>query len=132
VLRGLHYQLGRPQAKLVRVTRGHIYDVAVDIRRGSPNFGGWAAIELSAENRLMIFVPEGFAHGLLVLSDTAEVQYRCTDFYSPEDERGIAWNDPGLGIDWPIEGLEPILSERDTRWTTLEQADPADLPVYEP
>ncbi|MFV2073876.1 MAG: dTDP-4-dehydrorhamnose 3,5-epimerase, partial [Thermoanaerobaculales bacterium] len=94
VLRGLHYQIGRPQAKLVRATRGRVFDVVVDIRSGSPTFGRWAGAELSEANRLMLFAPEGFAHGFLVLSETAEFQYKCSDFYNAEMERGLPWNDP--------------------------------------
>jgi len=132
VLRGLHSQLEQAQAKLVRVTRGRVFDVAADIRRGSPHFGSWTAVELTEDNRLMIFIPEGFAHGLLVLSEVAEVQYRCSDFYAPEQERGIAWNDPGIAIEWPLDGLDPILSDRDRGWGTLDGADPSDLPHSEP
>ena len=132
VLRGLHYQLRSPQAKLVRVTRGRVYDVAVDIRRGSPGFGRWVGVELTADNRRMLFAPEGFAHGFLVLSDEAEFQYKCSDFYAPEDERGIAWNDPTIAIDWPLDGIEPVLSERDRRWAALAEIEPAELPEFEP
>ena len=102
VLRGLHYQLGQPQAKLVRVTRGAVFDVAVDVRRGSPTFGRWVGVELSAENHRMLYVPKGFAHGLLVLSDGTDVQYKCSDFFAAEEERGIAWDDPGIGFDWSV------------------------------
>lgn len=130
VLRGLHYQLGQPQAKLVRVTRGAVYDVAVDIRRNSPTFGSWTGVELTEDNKLIMFTPEGFAHGFLVLSEVAEFQYKCSDFYAPTEERGIAWNDPGIGIDWPLEGIEPVLSDRDRRWPTLDAAGDAALPVY--
>jgi len=132
VLRGLHYQLRQPQAKLVRVTRGRVFDVAVDIRRGSPHFGGWAAAELSEDNRRILFAPEGFAHGFLVLSEVAEFQYKCSDFYDPGDERGIAWNDPTIAIAWPLAGLEPILSGRDLGWGTLDAMDDADLPRFSP
>jgi dTDP-4-dehydrorhamnose 3,5-epimerase len=132
VLRGLHYQLRQPQAKLVRVTRGRVFDVAVDIRRGSPHFGGWAAAELSEDNRRILFAPEGFAHGFLVLSEVAEFQYKCSDFYDPGDERGIAWNDPTIAIAWPLAGLEPILSGRDLGWGTLDTMDDADLPRFSP
>jgi dTDP-4-dehydrorhamnose 3,5-epimerase len=131
VLRGLHYQLGRSQAKLVRVTRGRVFDVVVDIRRGSPTFAHWTGHELSDENRWMLFAPEGFAHGFLVLSEVAEFQYKCSDFYSPDDERGIAWDDPTIGIRWPLDGLEPLLSERDRRWHHLSSVNEADLPVYD-
>jgi len=132
VLRGLHYQLRQPQAKLVRVTRGRVFDVAVDIRRGSPGFGRWAAAELSEDNRRILFAPEGFAHGFLVLSEVAEFQYKCSDFYDPGDERGIAWNDPTIAIAWPLAGLEPILSGRDLGWGTLDAMDDADLPRFSP
>jgi len=132
VLRGLHYQLRQPQAKLVRVTRGRVFDVAVDIRRGSPHFGAWAAAELGEDNRRMMFAPEGFAHGFLVLSEVAEFQYKCSDFYDPSDERGIAWNDPRIAIDWPLGELEPILSGRDLAWSTLDRMSEAELPRFEP
>lgn len=132
VLRGLHYQLGQPQAKLVRVTRGTVYDVAVDIRRGSPHFGSWTAAELSDSNKMIMFTPEGFAHGFLVLSETAEFQYKCSDFYAPDEERGIAWDDPGIGIQWPLDDLEPVLSTRDQNWPTLHAASDADLPAVTP
>jgi len=132
VLRGLHFQLRTPQAKLVRATRGRVFDVAVDIRRGSPHFGRWVGVELTEDNRRMLFAPEGFAHGFLVLSEVAEFQYKCSDFYAPEDERGIAWNDPNIAIDWPLDGLEPTLSERDLGWSTLDAMDPCGLPRFEP
>jgi dTDP-4-dehydrorhamnose 3,5-epimerase len=132
VLRGLHYQLGVPQAKLVRVTRGSVFDVAVDIRRGSPSFGRWMGADLTEDNNLMMFIPRGFAHGFLVLSETAEFQYKCSDYYSPEEERGIAWNDPRIGIEWPFGDVEPILSGRDGDWANLNQLDERQLPVYEP
>jgi dTDP-4-dehydrorhamnose 3,5-epimerase len=132
VLRGLHYQLRQPQAKLVRVTRGRVFDVAVDIRRGNPHFGAWTAAELTEDNRRMMFAPEGFAHGFLVLSEVAEFQYKCSDFYDPSDERGIAWNDPRIAIDWPLGELEPILSGRDLAWSTLDRMSEAELPRFEP
>lgn len=130
VLRGLHYQLTRPQSKLVRATRGTIFDVAVDVRRGSATFGRWTGAELSADSHTMMYIPQGYAHGFLVLSDIAEVQYKCSDFYIPEDERGVAWNDPELGIEWPLGDLEPVLSDRDLGWRPLSQTDEADLPVF--
>jgi dTDP-4-dehydrorhamnose 3,5-epimerase len=130
VLRGLHYQLGRPQAKLVRATRGRVFDVVVDLRRGSPTFGRWVGAELSEENRRMLFSPPGFGHGFLVLSDIAEFQYKCSDFYAPEEERGIRWDDPSIAIDWPVGGTEPILSDRDLAWPRLEDAAEGDLPRY--
>jgi dTDP-4-dehydrorhamnose 3,5-epimerase len=132
VLRGLHYQLGHAQAKLVRVTRGRVFDVVVDIRRGSPNFGRWAGAELSEENRLCLFAEEGFAHGFLVLSDIADFQYKCSDFFSAEDERGLPWNDPEIGIDWPLDNLEPILSKRDRGWKILTEVVTEDLPAFTP
>ena len=130
VLRGLHYQLGRPQAKVVRVILGEIFDVAVDVRRGSPTFGRIATERLSAANKQMIFVPEGFAHGFYVMSDTVEITYKCSDYYAPEEERGIAWNDPALGIPWPLGRDEPILSARDRAFGTLASRPTTDLPVY--
>lgn len=130
VLRGLHFQLSRPQSKLVRTTRGAIFDVAVDVRRGSASFGRWAGAELSAKNHTMMYIPQGFAHGFLVLSDIAEVQYKCSDFYAPEDERGIAWDDPALAIEWPVGDLELVLSDRDRGWRPLNETDNADLPVF--
>ncbi len=111
VLRGLHYQLRHPQGKLVRVVAGEIFDVAVDIRRSSPHFGEWAGAVLSAENRRLLYIPPGFAHGFCVTSDLAEVVYLCTDFYDPEDDRGILWSDPEIDIHWPI--TEPVLSRKD-------------------
>jgi dTDP-4-dehydrorhamnose 3,5-epimerase len=111
-LRGLHWQVApHPQAKLVRVVDGEVLDVAVDVREGSPTFGRWAAVTLSAENFRQLFVPVGFAHGFLVLSERADIEYKCSDIYDPASERGLMWNDPALGIDWPI--ADPILSARD-------------------
>jgi dTDP-4-dehydrorhamnose 3,5-epimerase len=121
VLRGLHYQVGSPQGKLVSVLRGEIYDVAVDLRRGSPTFGKWAGFRLSEANRLMAWIPAGFAHGFLALSD-AEVLYKLTEFWAPESERTILWSDRRLGITWPLEG-EPIVSARDARGVPFEQAE---------
>ncbi len=122
VIRGLHYQLReRAQAKLVRVIRGEIFDVAVDLREGSPYFGKWVGVRLSAENRLMLYIPEGFAHGFAVLSEEAEVLYKTSDFYSPQHERGIIWNDPEIGISWPVQN--PILSEKDRHWPPLREAE---------
>jgi len=132
VLRGLHYQLRRPQAKLVRATRGRVFDVVVDIRRGSPTFGRWAGAELTEENRLQFYAPIGFAHGFLVLSETAEFQYKCSDFYSSEDERGLPWNDPKIAIAWPLAGLKPNLSKRDCNWAPLSAVPESDLPDFEP
>lgn len=131
VLRGLHYQLGKPQAKLVRVIRGTVFDVAVDIRRGSPTFGKWVGVELSEENKRTLFVPEGFAHGFYVLSEEAEFCYKCSDFYAPSEERGIIWNDPDIGIAWPLlPGLAPQLSAKDAVYATLAQRQPEDLFTY--
>jgi dTDP-4-dehydrorhamnose 3,5-epimerase len=132
VLRGLHYQLGHAQAKLVRVTRGRVFDVVVDIRRGSPSFGAWAGAELSEDNRLGLFAEEGFAHGFLVLSDVADFQYKCSDFFSAEDEKGLPWNDAEIGIDWPLDGFGPLLSERDRGWRSLTEVAADDLPEYAP
>jgi dTDP-4-dehydrorhamnose 3,5-epimerase len=122
VLRGLHYQLRQPQGKLVRVTAGEIYDVAVDIRRSSSSFGQWAGNLLSSANRRMMWIPPGFAHGFLVTSEHAEVQYKATDYYAPEHERCIAWNDRDLAIAWPLAG-EPILSPKDRAGVALRQAE---------
>jgi dTDP-4-dehydrorhamnose 3,5-epimerase len=122
VLRGLHYQIRQPQGKLVRVTAGEIYDVAVDIRRSSPTFGKWTAAVLSASNRKMCWVPSGFAHGFLVVSDHAEVQYKTTDYWAPQHERCIIWNDRDLGIAWPVKG-EPILSQKDRTGLPLKEAE---------
>lgn len=127
-LRGLHYQIKHPQAKLCRVIKGEVLDVVVDIRSESPNFGKWESGTLSEENRLMMYVPPGFAHGYLVLSQTAEFLYKCGDFYRPEYERGLAWNDPLIGIKWDIE--TPILSDKDRRNPLLSEIGLADLPKY--
>ena len=131
VLRGLHYQLRRPQAKLVRSIGGAVFDVAVDIRLGSPTFGQWTGDVLSAENRRIMFVPEGFAHGFYVLSEAAEVLYKCSDFYTPEDEYGFLWNDPRFAIDWRIAaGSVPLVSERDRRLPLLASLPMDKLPAY--
>ena len=120
VLRGLHFQKEYPQGKLVRVVRGTVFDVAVDLRSGSNTYGKWFGVELSAENKKQFYIPEGFAHGFLVLSDEAEFAYKCTDFYHPGDEGGLAWNDPEISIDWPIEeGMNLIISEKDQKWPCL-------------
>jgi len=115
VLRGLHYQIKHPQGKLVRVLKGEVFDVVVDIRPGSKTFGKWHGEYLSEENKRQFYVPEGFAHGFLVLSEEAEFAYKCTEFYHPEDEGGIIWNDKDLNIDWPIKDMEIIISEKDLR-----------------
>lgn len=117
-LRGLHLQLKRPQGKLIRVIEGEIFDVAVDVRRGSPTFGRWVGVRLSSANFTQCFVPPGFAHGFCALSPIAQVEYKCTEVYDPASEIGIAWNDPAIGIAWPVD--EPILSPRDRRHPTLE------------
>jgi dTDP-4-dehydrorhamnose 3,5-epimerase len=127
VVRGLHYQLQRPQGKLVRVACGAVFDVAVDIRKGSPRFGHWAAQVLSEENRHQLYIPPGFAHGFCVLSEQADVLYKCTDFYRPGDEFGIAWDDPDIGIRWPE--LDYILSDKDRHHPRL-QASEDRLPGY--
>ena len=118
-LRGLHLQLGRPQGKLIRVVEGEIYDVAIDVRRGSPTFGRWVGVTLSADNFKQCYVPPGFAHGFAVVSPIVQVEYKCTDLYDPESELGIAWNDPALAIPWPVE--RPVLSERDRRHPSLAE-----------
>ena len=129
-LRGLHYQLKHPQAKLVQVIQGAIFDVAVDIRRGSPTFGKWTGVELTDENKRQIYIPEGFAHGFCVLSATAYVTYKCSDLYAPDDEGGILYSDPDIGIRWPV--AEPLLSEKDGQYPTLKAVPEERLPVYTP
>ena len=127
VLRGLHYQLGKPQGKLVRVVEGAIFDVAVDIRQGSPSFGKWVGVELTAENKKQLWVPPDFAHGFVVISDSAQVLYKATDFYSPENERSIIWNDATTAIDWPDLNGAPTLSSKDANAPSL---DVAELPSF--
>ena len=122
VLRGLHYQIRQPQGKLVRVTAGEVWDVAVDLRRASKTFGKWVGFPLSAESRRMAWIPPGFAHGFLVTSEAAEVQYKTTDYYAPEHERTLAWNDASLAIDWPLDG-EPILAAKDRGAKPLAEAE---------
>jgi dTDP-4-dehydrorhamnose 3,5-epimerase len=122
VLRGLHYQIRQPQGKLVRAVAGEIFDVAVDLRRSSPTFGRWVGINLSADNKRMAWVPAGFAHGYLVLSEIAEVLYKATDYYAPEHERSIVWNDPDVGIAWPITGA-PVLSAKDAAGVRFRDAE---------
>lgn len=121
VLRGLHYQIQQPQGKLVRVTQGEVFDVVVDVRKSSPTFGQWVGANLSAENKQQMWVPVGFAHGFLVLSDFAEFLYKTTDFYAPQHECCIRWDDPAIGIEWPLEG-QPLLSAKDMQGLNLNQA----------
>ena len=122
VIRGLHFQINYPQDKLVRVIRGEVFDVAVDMRKGSANYGKWYGIRLSEENRKMFFIPKNFAHGFLVLSDYAEFTYKCTELYHPNDEGGIIYNDPDIGIAWPTDDIaELIFSEKDKKWPTLKE-----------
>ena len=123
VLRGLHYQIQQPQGKLVRVASGAVFDVAVDIRRSSPTFGKWVGVELSAENQRQLWVPEGFAHGFLVLSETADFLYKTSDYYAPAHERSIRWNDPNIGIEWPLSNLAPVLSQKDAQGSALNEAE---------
>lgn len=125
VLRGLHYQVRQPQGKLVRVVEGEVFDVAVDLRRSSPTFGRWVGERLSAENHRMLWIPEGFAHGFLVLSERAQFLYKATDYYAPEHERTLVWNDPRVGIEWPLAGA-PLLKEKDALGATLDRAETFD------
>jgi dTDP-4-dehydrorhamnose 3,5-epimerase len=122
VLRGLHYQIKHPQGKLVRVVEGEILDVALDMRRSSPTFGRWESVRLSSENKRMLWIPAGFAHGFRVISETAQVLYKTTDYYAPQHERTLAWNDPELKIDWELEG-EPVVSAKDQRGIPLREAE---------
>ena len=127
VLRGMHYQIRQPQGKLVRVVRGAAFDVAVDLRRSSPRFGQWMAIALNERNKRQLWSPEGFAHGFLALADDTEFLYKATDYYAPEHERCLAWNDPSLGIDWPLEGLgEPLISGKDRLGAALRDTETFD------
>ena len=128
VLRGLHYQLAHPQAKLCRVVRGEVFDVAVDIRVGSGSFGRWVGVVLSADNKRQVFIPRGFAHGFVVRSEVAEFIYKCDDFYHPEDEVGVLWNDPQLAIAWG--NANPLLAERDASYPPLSEISPDRLPRY--
>lgn len=125
VLRGLHFQNPSPQGKLVRVTMGAVFDVAVDLRASSPTFGQWVGVELSAQNKRMFWVPEGFAHGFLTLADDTDFLYKCTALYAPQNECTLAWDDPAIGIEWPVTGIDPIISDKDARGLTL-----ADAPVF--
>ncbi|MFC1822430.1 dTDP-4-dehydrorhamnose 3,5-epimerase [Thermodesulfobacteriota bacterium] len=129
ILRGLHYQLHHPQEKLVHVVVGEIFDVAADIRIGSPTFGKWVGTVLSADNRQQVMIPKGFAHGFCVLSDNADVIYKCGDFYNPDDEYGISWNDPMMNIEWPLKN--PSLSNKDSRNPELNQVSQNHLPIYD-
>tara|TARA_B110000902_G_scaffold25767_1_gene28110 strand:- start:672 stop:1226 length:555 start_codon:yes stop_codon:yes gene_type:complete len=129
ILRGLHYQTPMEQGKLVQVIEGEVYDVAVDIRVGSPTFGAWQSVVLSGLNKRQFYVPPGFAHGFVVTSETALFSYKCTDFYNPAGERSIAWNDPELGIDWPV--TDPLVSEKDQRAVLLKDLQKQELPSYE-
>ena len=120
VLRGLHFQKHFPQDKIVRVVNGEVYDVAVDLRPGSATFGKWHGVVLSAENKKQFYIPKNFAHGFLVLSDYAEFTYKCSDFYHPDDEGGLIWNDPEIGVEWPLqEGIELIFSDKDQKWGNI-------------
>ncbi|MDR3221406.1 MAG: dTDP-4-dehydrorhamnose 3,5-epimerase [Candidatus Accumulibacter sp.] len=124
VLRGLHYQLKQTQGKLVRIVRGQVFDVAVDLRRSSPHFGRWAGFELSEDMpQRMLWIPPGFAHGFVVLSESADFLYKATDYYAPEHERCILWNDPAIGVEWPLRGLEPLLSAKDRAGLPLKDAE---------
>ena len=124
ILRGLHYQIRRPQGKLVRVVRGAVFDVSVDLRRSSPTFGQWVGVELTEDNHRQLWVPPGFAHGFYVLSDLADFLYKTTDYYFPEHERSLSWNDPAIAISWPLEqGTEPVVSEKDKNAAKLAQAE---------
>jgi dTDP-4-dehydrorhamnose 3,5-epimerase len=127
-IRGLHYQLRHPQAKLCRVVEGEVFDVAVDIRIGSPYFGKWASVVLTAKEHNQIYIPQGFAHGYLALSERVQFLYKCSDFYRPEDERGILWSDPQLAISWNV--ANPIVSEKDSRFSTLSETPKEFLPQY--
>ncbi|MFZ0451489.1 MAG: dTDP-4-dehydrorhamnose 3,5-epimerase [Desulfatiglandaceae bacterium] len=127
-LRGLHFQHPRDQAKLVQVIQGNVYDVVVDIRKGSPTYGKWTGVELSGENKRQFFIPPGFAHGFCVMSESAVFSYRCSDYYSPESEVGILWSDPDIGIDWPV--TEPLLSKKDREYPRLKDVPESRLPVY--
>ena len=121
MLRGLHFQKEHPQGKLVRVLSGEVYDVAVDLRKNSKTFGKYFGVRLSDENKKQFYIPKGFAHGFVVLSDEAVFAYKCTDFYHPNDEGGLIYNDSDIGIDWPIEGIDLIMSEKDTKWKGLKE-----------
>ena len=123
VLRGLHYQIPRPQGKLVRVVSGSVFDVAVDLRRGSPSFGKWVGVTLTAQNKRMFWVPEGFAHGFVSLEDNTDFLYKCTEVYAPASEKAVRWDDPAIGIEWPLDGMEPLLSGKDKIAPLLADAE---------
>jgi dTDP-4-dehydrorhamnose 3,5-epimerase len=123
VLRGLHYQIRQPQGKLVRVANGEVFDVAVDLRRSSSTFGKWYGHRLSSENKTQLWIPAGFAHGFVVLSESADFLYKTTDYWAPEHERCIAWNDPDLGIEWPLDGMTPVVSAKDTQGIAFRNAE---------
>ena len=124
ILRGLHYQMQQTQGKLVRVVQGAVFDVAVDMRKSSPTFGRWVGEVLSAENKKQLWVPEGFAHGFYVMTESAEFAYKCTDYYAPESDRSLKWNDPEVGIEWPlVDGKQPLLSEKDENGKSFSDAD---------
>jgi len=123
VLRGLHYQIEQAQGKLVRVTRGSVFDVAVDLRKSSPTFGKWVGVELSEENNRQLWIPPGFAHGFLVTSDSADFLYKTTDYYAPQFERSLAWNDPTVGVEWPLAGAAPLLSAKDVAGKPLAECE---------
>ena len=127
-LRGLHYQHPHEQAKLVQAVKGEVFDVAVDVRRGSPTFGQWVGTSISEENRRQFYIPEGFAHGLCVVSKTALVIYKCSDMYAPDSEGGVLWSDPDLGIEWPVK--TPMLSKKDGKYACLKDISPDNLPLY--
>jgi dTDP-4-dehydrorhamnose 3,5-epimerase len=130
VLRGLHYQLRNPQAKLCRVAEGEVLDIAVDVRLGSPHFGKWVSAVLSGENHAQLYIPQGFAHGFVVRSETADFLYKCSDYFDATDDRGVLWNDPAIGIDWQMSA--PVLSEKDQRYLPLAQIALDQLPRYQP
>ena len=123
VLRGLHYQIQNPQGKLIRVVKGAVFDVAVDLRRHKSTFGQWVGHTISAENKHLLWIPPEFAHGFYVLSEDAEFVYKCTDYYNPDGERCIKWDDPDIGIDWPLEGTNPLVSDKDMRGTSFKEAE---------
>ena len=126
VLRGLHFQVNYPQAKLIQAISGEIFDVAVDVRPGSSTFGRWSAVRLTADNHRLLFVPEGFAHGYCVISESATVMYKCSEYYHPDDEGGVLWSDPKIGIDWPVR--QPVVSDKDARLPPLETLHPDQFP----